>query len=808
MLIFNSLSRVNRDKKSQSLLMTSSSLAFAIAAATMIVPQNASAQSSVNADEIIVTARKKAETLNTVPLSIKAFTEKEIERAGIASLDDVANATPGLTFDSFNNGNFAIPTIRGVAQTDITNVENNVSVFLNGIYLSNKQSLDVALIDVSRIEVVKGPQNALYGRNSFAGAINYVTSNASPDAFGAKGELSVGTDEFLGVKGSVNLPIADNLALRLSAGHEEFDGTVGNSAAPDDNLGGYEKTGIMGALHWAPADNFEANLFHYRSDLNSDHSATYSAANNCGFGVPSFGFTLPVNGNFCGSLEARDTVDIKSTIVGAEKETSLTGLNLDWSISDKVTLTSLTSYGETENFDIGDNDFSSAGTDYNIYALSFPDFIPFPTGEKTNGQTYTGQEGSSEDFSQEFRVDVDISDQLNLSAGVFYSKTELSDQLNLQTVIAPDALTPPFELIFQFGVNDTGTFDPTAFAQVNKSEFEFETKAIFGAADISLNEDLRATVEMRYTEEDRSGFLQGLNQGTGALIDSPGAVEDSFSFFTPRFILDYTPDQNSLVYASAARGAKSGGFNNTVSTIAGDQRYDEETNWSYELGYKRSSGDGLWNMQAAVYYIDWTDLQIQTFSDANVSVIQNVDGGATVKGGEIQLGFNPTDDLSFSGGYAYSDPKFVDNTFTTGVNARACGVTSDILCELEDDGTYNAGGNQLARTSQHQANASVTYSRSLANDFDGFARLDVNYQSKQFVTALNVTDVPARTLANARIGVNKANWGLELWGRNIFDESYTTSAVRFNLPDAFPVFTPKPFIGFGSSFGATLKVEY
>jgi len=253
-------------------------VAAAIAAA---LPAGAQEAQGVHAlEEIVVTARKSAENLQTVPVSITAFTAEDIEAAGIRDLRDVAALTPGLVFDTMIGEYLAIPTIRGLTQNDVFGDVNNVEIFLDGVNVSGRSGLNFNLLDVERIEVVKGPQSALYGRNSFAGAINFVTRRA-PDEFSGRVSATGGSEGTL--RGAVHLggPILENLRGRLSVGYDEFDGSYRNNSFPGHELGGHEYRTWSGGLEWDPTDAFSVRANAYYSDDEIGPPAVGFVRGNC-----------------------------------------------------------------------------------------------------------------------------------------------------------------------------------------------------------------------------------------------------------------------------------------------------------------------------------------------------------------------------------------------------------------------------------------------------------------------------------------------------------------------------------------------
>ena len=211
------------------------------------IPLSASAQ---QVEEIVVTSRRVEEKLKEVPLSITAFDAGTIESAGITSLTDVANLTPGLSFFNAFGENLPVPVIRGVVPQDIFGV-NATAIFVDGVYVSGREGLNFSQLDVERIEVLKGPQSAMYGRNAFAGAINYVTK-APSDIFESKAETELGNRGKQRVMGSVSGPlVGDTLTGRVSAMYDEWDGSYDNTLAPENDIGGYRYRSLAGTASMA-----------------------------------------------------------------------------------------------------------------------------------------------------------------------------------------------------------------------------------------------------------------------------------------------------------------------------------------------------------------------------------------------------------------------------------------------------------------------------------------------------------------------------------------------------------------------------
>ena len=725
-------------------------------------------------DDIVVTARKKEETLQSVPISVSAFNAEQLERIRIRDIQDLSTFTPGLSYQNIN-GTLQLPVIRGLAQTNITGSENNVSNFINGIYLSNNRTLDVALVDLERVEVLKGPQSAIYGRNSFAGAISYVTAKPT-DEFEAYARATIGDDELWELKGSVSGPIAqDVLRGRLAVMANSFDGTFKNEVS-DDNLQGYEGWGVHGALDWKITDSFTAELFVYYADQDNDHPAQVLIPNNCGvsaFNTPTY---------LCGTVEVPDSWSISTDAFGLESENTIVGLTLDWQLNDNWSINSLTGWSDSESSSLLDNDMSGTGA-----------FFPTVNGGViTNALLGQGQT-TVEDISQELRL-IYSADRLSGSAGLYYYD---SDRSNASlggidsTPLGPgDSFVPAFFAVF-------ATPDPANQpVDSNLTTEEVETFAIFGELSYQLTDQFELAGELRYTDEEKN-VDRILN------FAGPGAGPDTatFDFLTFRAIGSFQATDDQLYYLSIASGARSGGFN-ANATLERENSFDEETNITYELGAKTEWLDNRLLANIAVYYVDWTDLQIASRSEDpnNIFAVTRNTGDATSVGFEVELNALITDNLRAGLGYAWTNPEFDDGAVDLGLT-NLCGTDASIC----PNGT-DVSGKQLGRTIENQFNFNIEYQAQLTGDWEWYARGDFAWLDEQPVRSANVQFLDSYSVVNARIGIISERYEIALWSKNLFDEDYLTAVSfqpRFNSGSITDTTQ-----AFGRTWGITGRINF
>ena len=778
-----------------------------------------SAWSQIN--EVIVTARKREENLQDVPIAITAFGEEDIARKQIRELEDVALLTPGLVFEDFFNGTVGTPTIRGLAQTDITSPLPNTSTFVDGLYLQRPYSVDVGLIDLARIEVVKGPQSALYGRNAFAGAINYVTKRPS-EVFEVSGAVTYGSDDRIDYRGRLDIPIVeDKLAVGVSYGHTEFDGSWDNNfpGASGDlkKVGGWDNESYAVQALITPWQGIEIDLDYYRTERSAEPNAAYNISDkfthlsaNCGTNnvlvcgeLSSDPLTYVTPGEFrVPGISIIDEANFSDT------DTDIFRAALSWDVTDALTLKYQFGRVEVESFSI----------------TTTTDTV---TGNLAGGRSSfsVGPGGINETDSHEVRLEFDNEGPFQGAIGAYYSKTDDFENLNnflfdvgnfgpvsFVGVDVGNATTLPnlpnfFDAIFN------GPFRVSQFP-LNVAESESIDKSIFAAGTLTfLEEKARVTLEGRYTWEDVDVTVFDTDPDFPPFFEccTDEVLSDQYSFFTPRISVDYKLTDDSMIYVSAARGVKAGGFN-AGAELADELTYGEEVNWTYEVGMRNTLWQDRATFNVSAYYIDWEKMAIRRSATITTPgqppAITDILGSSSVYGVEVAGIVAPTDNLSFNYGLSYNVPEFDDGVETTRLSvALGC---DGIVCTAFDNGTgrlaADVGGNTIARTSKFQAVLGAQWEDQLPNTpLDYYIRADISHQSKQYVTELNLATIPARTLVNGSMALLGEGWEFQLWAKNLFDEKVAANSfyVEGNEP-------PHLIVGLNSrrTFGGTLNFSF
>jgi iron complex outermembrane receptor protein len=721
------------------LYLAATALGTVLLSSGQVWAQTADDGQSVSAvDDIIVTARLRAETLQEVPAAISAFSAEAMAKSGIQNLETLAAATPGLSFQSIG-GTYQAPVIRGLAQIDQTAPIGNVGVFVDGIYLNNRSGLEFGYLDLARVEVVKGPQSALYGRNTFSGAINYVTNAPTIGYYSGSVQGEIGDYGRQSIQGSLSVPIGEYAAVRIWGGEGEFDGTIDNRR-DGGHIGGYDQRRNLGAsLLFQPNDRFSARFFHMRTDT-FESQAPYAFVetydNNCG--SDTIGPRGPRKTLFCGSLPYPESVDLDVT-----EATGLTGYSLlsyatASYTADFATITATLGHTYAK---FGQNNDGTGRAD----AISTPLSPGSPLSQQGYGQTVGD---ASEELSFDLKLTSSADSRLRWIVGLYAFDSSISDGLYSYYAYLND----PTRLSLTFARG--GTMDLTG-------------KAVYGSFDYDLTERLTLSVEGRYSSETQD-FV-------GAAATGGATGTQNYDYFTPKASLKFQYSPDTMFYASAAHGYKIGGFN---SQAAGQPEFsfDPETIWSYEAGLKSAMFDRRLLFSTSLFYIDWSDIQVQgAIPGASLAVTQNNEG-ATSYGIEWESTYYVTPNLSLRTSFALMNPTYKDGTEDAEV-AAACGrmVGTAILvpgCSID------VGGKQLSRTTkaQYSIGGEWTLPR-LIGEFDGYVRADYSWQEAKPSTSLNWDTQGDIGLTNLQVGLQNGDITIAAWVRNLFDEEYLARAT-------------------------------
>lgn len=774
--------------------------------------------------EIIVTARKREETLTEAPLSIIALSGEDLADNNISSFSDLSNYAPGVNV----NGNYSgrndrsqqAIVIRGVSPSNP--LAQTASLFIDGVPVGSATALN-SVGDPARVEIIKGPQSAVFGRATFSGAINIVTKTPS-DYLSGSVEGMIGTRDNYSLRASVEGPlIEDILSFRVTGGRVSKSGSYKNSFNPNETLGDQQTDNIAAQLVFTPTSNLRASVFGMFTRDNDGQSATgmlgarqvtdaadgldvtgniiVEDQSNCTLNgrangadptsavvpyrficgvTPGLGLNQPGNNTdedaFIDALAGTSVNRVVKPSDGAQgfglvREYRHLHFGLEYDIGDTgLTVSSLTGYNE---------EFYSQMSDTSLYGntdvpnLNVAADVAAGNNIFPNRAYYSSPvivERDNNDFSQEFRLAYDKGGALTASVGVNYLYN-----YSINTVVAARRGTA------------------ASIAASNPAGNASKTYAGFFALNYEMASGLSLSLEGRY-QADKIISYAARNGGTTVTSDVAGIplglypansvlLQKTYKSFLPRAIIKYEPNSDLMVYASYSEGINPAQFNNFFLNIGpvGNQVAQDlgfqvevvpERIDNYEVGVKGWALNGNLNYALSFYYAKWSDQVNTTFTtgffDGRFNFIfGGVNAGSTdLMGAELDLMFTPTEnlDISFSGA-------ITDTDIDSYVNFSITQLT----------GVFDFSGNESPSVSKYSANLGVRYTDDFAagSDSKWFVRADGIYRSGLWASAANLLKTPEIWRANAGVGFETGRVSVEAFVTNIFNnDAYTTIATN------------------------------
>lgn len=814
-----------------------STVRLALLAATALTPGIALAQDVAESEandneggieEIVVTARKTEESLSDAPVAVSVVTADTIAEQGLNSIDDFAKTATGISFSQAFGRSTDRPVIRG--QSNVlagvqAGVETGAAYFVDGVYYQGDiQGFDP--LSIERVEIIKGPQSALYGRNTYAGAINYITRGPS-ETLGVTGRLRAAEHDEYEIAASVSGPIAgDLLGFRLGGRYFTYGGEYVNRLT-GKKVGDEETKSAYATIDFNPTPDITNRL---RASWQHDTDGPLAiflqgaAANNCrpGFRSPNFRQASPfvpgapavlsstnTNQYFCGTIQPQpgnvrlntDPVFVSpqfgtrdgTAFDGIENEQYLVTNVFDWDLGGSGwVFSSLTGWRDNRNFFGTDSDHSDGFAYFG--AVPPPNTDPEPAFANTNRDDQT-------DFSQEIKIASPVDRPVRFVLGGYYFKQKFRS----------------VDITFASGKagRDLGT-DLSQRSTI-------ENIAGFGLVEVKPTAALSITGELRYAEEtktliDRSSpsatapyiFAAGVSQAdldrfgcTAALINrtGPGVLpgcrvlgEAKFTGWDPRVTVNYTTPGGTLLYGVFATGRKPGGFNGTAGVVASLQTgqdftgYLPEKSKGGEIGIKFDALDRTLRVAAAGFYNKLSDVQLTSAipnpsgTGAITSIVTN-SGDAETKGFEIEAQMAPSRDFGVTLGVSY-----VDARFTRGCDADEFILNSGGLRPNFDTrnptpaglALCDISGRRLPLGSPWIVNGSVSWERDLGSGgLSLFALSSFSLEDAKFIQVDNLAKTGSAFLLNARLGLRTDNFTLALFGKNLTDEDAIPLATRW-----------------------------
>jgi len=718
-------------------------LSLLIASAFVATP--APADRVIAIDELVVTARKKAEPELQVPLSITAFSDQAILNLGLSRLGDIARFTPGFSFDSSVGRQPASdrPMIRGLT-TVINGIANTsaASTFIDGVYFGGSIQSS-AIYNLERVEVLRGPQSAQYGRGTYAGAINYITRTPG-DEFTGELIVSAAEHETAEIAGWLGGPlIAGRLGVYIAGGHREYGGEYVNTV-DGDTVGSEESDELSVKLYWTPTDALDISWQLGWQATNDGHYPSYlqpRTLNNCCLRAAE---APRAREYYVGTVRPAQQVTLATDLLavaggaGARLDRALTTLDIQWTSPNGYVLKSLTGYIDDE---------LERGFDASYAAYEPVPFLPglFTISDKLE-QT---------DISQELRFGSPTNRALSWVGGAYYYDGAIDDAFSHR--------------VYR---DSTGTV-VVAPSTSNLTRDEIENYAAFGSIDWRFFEHWSTSLELRWSRDEITVTNQA-NDGSGAVV-APSPFTETFDSLTPRFTLSYLPADKRNYYLSIAKGTKPGDFNANVP----DEIYravDEEQVWSYELGFKSQWGDRV-TTAIAVYFQDVDDQQLTTLVElpdgSSAPIIQNV-GRSEIWGAEFDMTAELTERLGINLTYAYTHAEYVDHISIDEADLRGGDGSVAQTMALGD-----VSGNSLPRVPEHMASMLARYEHPLRASWLWYLNADFSYESSKFAQEHNLAETGERSLAGLRAGASADHWDLSVWVTNLLDDDTPVDVQRY-----------------------------
>ena len=553
------------------------------------------ALSQTEIEEIVVTATKRGANLQDIPASVVVFREERIETTEIRNTRDLSYSVPGMVAAHLNGSNLI--TMRGLGTRSTSgNDDPAVAQHVDGVYQPRTQAVLLALSDLERVEVLKGPQGTLYGRNSTGGAINYVTKKPTEEFEGSISVLA-GNFDRTSAKGHVSGPIADGVMARASFYYNDRDGYVENLTNTFDDMRGDETLGGKLALRFEPSDNLtiDVSASHIETDTLIGHQRTELVAD--------IGFFPP--GTY---TEERNALVADDTDPDGGIEQTAYSLDVVWDVSDTVSIRSITGVMNNEYEQLRfESDYSNSPVFGNVGSYV----------------------SDADSFSQEINLNADLADgRLELTTGLFYFDDEID-----------------FDLFFNFSFFGFPAGEVTSlYHQKNTAE------AAFLDMTFNVTDDLRLLAGVRYSDEEKE-VVQS-NVQLGVTICDKVVSDDDWSATTPKFGAQFDLNDNVMVYATYQEGFKAGGFVTSTCRDSFDQEFVE----AIEIGIKSTILDGRGVLNLSIFDYDYQDLQVSQLVNLETRV-ENA-AGASIRGAELELLLNLTDNFSVDVMSSWLDTEF------------------------------------------------------------------------------------------------------------------------------------------------------
>ncbi len=749
------------------------------------------------AENIVVTSRKRAELLQKIPVSVAVVSHKELVQQGVKSLEDIARLTPSVTFDEGISSVDSRPTIRGFYDE---RGRPSVATLIDG-YDTTSESIvsagggfpvNLNLLDLERVEIVKGPQAALYGRNAFGGAINYITAKPTAEP---SGEITAEVGDYGEYKvfGTYSQAMTDKVSARVSLENDGQNGFYDNTTT-GKALGGHNTQGGSADILFKPTDELTIRSYTEIDHVNQQQDAAVNIFSNGEVTNNSLAtLAVPVIPAVVGTIHANPSqVAYTANYPGTREETLREFITVDYDMG-WASLDSHTGF-QTNHTRL------TQDTDYEAKAEPEP-YFQFEFENELQDFTY-----DTTQVSQEFRL-VSPNDQtLKWIAGayLFYEGAKIYDDTQYY-------LDPSF-FGFLYPLARTAPTGNNAINPFTDTTRDTYHASLYGSVGYEILPHLNAVAELRVAYENVDATLPNvsrtaISEYNGGVTYGPGGVPEGITYssasvatryINPKFSLDYELASNQNLYIDISRGTKPAGL--SLLNIEGGgfngQRYKQERVWEYEIGDKTSWFGNRLLVNADFYYNDYRDQQVSYSNLAVVPPLIGVlnAGAVTAWGEELQIGLHPIQTLTIDASYSHIVEYYSNYLSTQGSDLEYVGG--------------NFKGKYVPSVPPHNITAHIRYETPVSDRLNGFLDATAHYESARYGNDYNTFKLGAFWEPRFQIGVENAHYSLLAFINNPFDNRTIESAIGYfdlhnNLNPTALAFLPDP-----RTFGARFSYKF
>ncbi|MGI9273953.1 MAG: TonB-dependent receptor [Endozoicomonas sp.] len=766
-------------------------VAIALCAAQMSSAQAEEASQSNTLEEVIVTAQKRAQSVQDIAGSVSAVTADSLEKSNTSNFSDLGKISAGVEVagndDGFNNS----VRIRGVGNNSFTpSIRPSVGIFVDDVPLIRTEAAFNNLMDVDRIEILKGPQSTLFGKEVSGGAISLHTKKPHTEEIEGSLEANVGNRGLFETRGVVNLPVSDVMAVRVSAYDMNKEGFITNIVT-DKKQSFNGQGGRLSAL-WEINDNWQADISYETHKSKTRNAVSEKLA----YGDLSEGLAQLEGKTLLGADPYDGKIQVGSP-GSRDSETEIWSLHIDGDLNDTWSFSSVTGYQDFSATNGGDGPNGSADG-----VMGSSDILLFINKPLAKG------------LSQEVRFTFE-NEKFSSILGAFYADTESKSTNDLLQTVGIRPVTTPGGTIMV----------PVKSAQQTVIDSKITDWALFNHNTYQYSDDIELTFGARYSSSKReelnyrksgAGVFGGMHQGAASTWDEM-EQNKTYNAVTGTLKVSYFINPDVMVYAGYDRGFKSGGFNtikdNLVTqadgsdyTLADD--FDSEYSNNFEVGFKADLLESTLRWNTSLFYQTFKNYQVEIPDGVAGNTIQS-DASVVAKGVETELVWLATDALTIDANIAYIDSRFDEYENATCMRPQYAAVT----CV---GGSQDLSGERINATSPLTANLNATYSGLLDGGMGWFVRGEAAYKGERtdFPDLDPVSEQKAYTLYNASIGFTSADgsWQATLWGKNLTDKEYISQYSRSRDATLFPVPNRAEgvtaAIGDPRSYGLTVKYNF